>query len=117
MGQTDRLPVSATRRSACRICPVLPLRKVVRSSWGVRPEYLKVVSGDVPGRVPVSLDLIETLGSEALLHATLQGEPFVMKAETQVGLSHLDAVDGFTIEPVLIKVFDKETGAAIGAAP
>ncbi|MGB3556043.1 MAG: sn-glycerol-3-phosphate ABC transporter ATP-binding protein UgpC, partial [Jannaschia sp.] len=84
---------------------------------GVRPEYLKVVSGDVPGRVPVSLDLIETLGSEALLHATLQGEPFVMKAETQVGLSHLDAVDGFTIEPVLIKVFDKETGAAIGAAP
>jgi multiple sugar transport system ATP-binding protein len=77
---------------------------------GIRPEFVKVVAENTPNRVQVDLDLIETLGSEALIHATLSGAPFVIRAET-VGQMHvLDGVSGFTIEPHLIRVFDAKTG-------
>ncbi len=76
---------------------------------GIRPEYAEATSG-AAGAVAIDLDLVETLGSEALLHATLAGEPFVLKVETQAGVRHLDAVDGFTIAPDLLRIFDGKTG-------
>jgi multiple sugar transport system ATP-binding protein len=79
---------------------------------GIRPEYVTpAVTGD-PDQVTLELDLVETLGSEALLHATLAGEPFVIKAETQGNASHLNSVTGFTIDPNMIRVFDAQTGQA-----
>ena len=56
---------------------------------------------------------METLGSEALIHASLQGEPFVIRTDT-VGQMHvLDGIKGFTIEPHLVKVFDATSGEAL----
>ena len=81
---------------------------------GVRPEYVAAVTKDVPDQVTLELDLVETLGSEALLHATLNGEPFVLKAETHGNASYLNNVTGFTIAPEMLKLFDAKTGQALG---
>ena len=80
---------------------------------GIRPEYVGVATGNEAGKVTVELDLVETLGSEALIHAHLLGEPFVIKTETGNDFTKLEAVDGFTIAPEKIKIFDKKTGAAL----
>ncbi|MEJ6391899.1 sn-glycerol-3-phosphate ABC transporter ATP-binding protein UgpC [Gymnodinialimonas sp. 2305UL16-5] len=80
---------------------------------GIRPEFVSVTSGETPGGVPIDLDLIETLGSEALIHARLAGEPFVIRTETLGKMDSLNAVSGFTITPNLIRVFDAKTGAAL----
>lgn len=80
---------------------------------GIRPEYVEPVATDDAKQVRVEMDLVETLGSEALLHATLEGDPFVIKAETLGNLKALDAVTGFTIKPELIKVFDGDTGRVL----
>jgi multiple sugar transport system ATP-binding protein len=80
---------------------------------GIRPEYVAIATGEMPGKVHFTLDLIETLGSEALLHATLADAPFVVKTETLNSIGQLDDVDGFTIAPDLIRVFDGETGQVL----
>jgi multiple sugar transport system ATP-binding protein len=80
---------------------------------GMRPEHLEL--GKVKGMntLPVNLDLVETLGSEALLHAIVSGVPFVTKAETHGSVDHLKDVSSVSISTDLIKVFDKETGRAM----
>jgi multiple sugar transport system ATP-binding protein len=80
---------------------------------GIRPEFVAVADDDTPGRVRVDLDLVETLGSEALIHTTLAGEPFVIRTDTLGQMKVLQGVSGFTIAPELIRVFDSETGAAL----
>ena len=80
---------------------------------GIRPEFVTVAGEGTPGRVSVEVDLVETLGSEALIHAALQGEPFVIRTETLGHLGMLDGISGFTIEPNLIRVFDAESGMAL----
>ena len=77
---------------------------------GIRPEYTRPEI-DNP-MVRIELELVETLGSEALLHATLAGDPFVIKAETQGNATHLNAVTGFNVAPDMIRVFDAKTGKA-----
>ena len=81
---------------------------------GIRPEFVAVANQDDPNLINLDVDLVETLGSEALIHASLQGEPFVIRTDT-VGQMHvLDGIRGFTIEPHLVKVFDGQVrrGAA-----
>jgi len=80
---------------------------------GIRPEFAAVATGDVTDQIKIDMDLIETLGSEALLHATLDGDPFVIRTDTLGKLGVLDSVTGFTVAPELIKVFDGQTGAAL----
>jgi ABC-type sugar transport system ATPase subunit len=80
---------------------------------GVRPEYADVVTAPETGSISCELDQIETLGSEALLHMTLGGEPFVIRTETLGNMAKLDAVSGFTVQPDVIKVFDAHTGVAL----
>ncbi|WP_375599650.1 ABC transporter ATP-binding protein [Devosia sp. Naph2] len=80
---------------------------------GIRPEYVTVVRDDGPGAILIAPDLIETLGSEALIHATLDGAPFVIRADTLGQLDVIENVTGFTIAPHLIRVFDAETGEAL----
>ncbi|NJM81387.1 MAG: sn-glycerol-3-phosphate ABC transporter ATP-binding protein UgpC [Tabrizicola sp.] len=77
---------------------------------GIRPEYARPVHGPAEGAVRITPELVETLGSEALIHAAIGATPFVIKTETHMGLTHLENVDGFTIAPDMIKLFDKETG-------
>lgn len=80
---------------------------------GIRPEYSKIVTGPAEGAVMGDLDLVETLGSEALLHLSVGGEPFVIRTETLGNIDKLDTVKGFTAPQELIKVFDAQTGLAL----
>jgi multiple sugar transport system ATP-binding protein len=80
---------------------------------GIRPEFAGVASEGTPNRVGIEVDLIETLGSEALIHGVLSGKPFVMRTETVGRMEAINAVSGFTIAPHLIRVFDAETGEAL----
>ncbi len=80
---------------------------------GIRPEFVTVATADTVGQVKVEVDLIETLGSEALIHASLAGDPFVIRTETVGQMAILDGISGFTIEPHLIRVFDAQTGQAL----
>jgi len=66
-----------------------------------------------PGSVSCELELMETLGSEALLHMSLGDAPFVIRTETLGAMDKLSAVTGFTAQPDLIKVFDADTGMAL----
>jgi multiple sugar transport system ATP-binding protein len=86
-------------------------RKVV---IGMRPEHLTLVKTKGSSLLSVELDLVETLGSEALLHTHVSGVPFVIKAETNGTVEHLHQVSEVSISSDLIKVFDKETGLAYG---
>ncbi|MGB5556851.1 MAG: sn-glycerol-3-phosphate ABC transporter ATP-binding protein UgpC [Paracoccaceae bacterium] len=85
-------------------------RKVI---VGIRPEYAQIVTEPTAGSVTCELDLVETLGSEALLHTHVGDEPFVIRTETLGNMAVLDAVTGFTARPDLIKVFDADTGVAL----
>ncbi len=80
---------------------------------GIRPEFVTIAGEGIAGRVRLEVDLVETLGSEALIHAQLQGEPFVIRTETVGQMDRLEGVSGFTIQPHLIRVFDGTTGQAL----
>ncbi|RUS59537.1 sn-glycerol-3-phosphate ABC transporter ATP-binding protein UgpC [Pseudorhodobacter sp. E13] len=80
---------------------------------GVRPEYAQIVTEKQDGAIMGELDLVETLGSEALLHMSVGGAPFVIRTETLGNINKLEAVKGFTAAPELIKVFDAKTGMAL----
>ena len=80
---------------------------------GIRPEHLSLTDGEGFSAIPISLDLVETLGSEALLHATIADEPLIMKTETNGDIDHLQNVSQIYAPASLVKLFDAETGLAI----
>jgi len=84
-------------------------RKVI---LGIRPEHIMIEADADTSSISVELDLIETLGSEALLHTQVEGKPFVVKTETHGDIAHLDNVNAFHFKPGMIKVFDFDTGDA-----
>ncbi len=98
--------------------PIAPLRDLQDAVGrevivGIRPEYSEIVTEPHEGALLGDLDLVETLGSEALLHLSIGGEPFVIRTETLGNIDKLDDVKGFTVPPELIKVFDAHTGLAL----
>lgn len=86
-------------------------RKIV---VGLRPEHVSISPVENGSTLPVQLDLIETLGSEALLHTHVAGKPFVVKAETNGEVMKLEDVDSLFVSPSQIKVFDAQSGMAFG---
>ncbi|TCS41101.1 ABC transporter ATP-binding protein [Reinekea marinisedimentorum] len=86
-------------------------RKVV---VGVRPEHVFIEPTEDSSPIKVELDLIETLGSEALLHTHVGDTPFVVKAETHGDIDHLSSIDTIYIPTRRVKVFDGETQMAYG---
>ncbi|MBM7069183.1 ABC transporter ATP-binding protein [Actibacterium sp. 188UL27-1] len=109
-------PVASFGGQKLPLAPLPDLKSRVGAEvvLGIRPEYVTAVTADTADQVNIDMDLIETLGSEALLHASLADEPFVIKAETIGNVRSLETVTGFTIQPDLIRVFDGETGLALG---
>ncbi|MFD1881384.1 ABC transporter ATP-binding protein [Paracoccus pacificus] len=98
--------------------PLAPLAALRNASGrevilGIRPEFVTLAAKDVPGRVPVTPDLVETLGSEALVHTTLAGVPFVIRSDTIGRMGAIEGATGFTVAPELIRVFDVDTGTAL----
>ena len=97
------------QRIQLQAIPVLANSVGKKVILGIRPEFASVANQSDPNLIRLDVDLVETLGSEALIHASLQGDPFVIRTNT-VGQMHvLDGISGFTIEPHLVKVFDVET--------
>ena len=82
---------------------------------GFRPEHISLEAGPDTTRLPISLDLVEPLGSEALLHGSFGETPIVLKVDTQGDVAHLSGVNEVHVSSSLIHLFDVETGFAIGA--
>ncbi|WP_420862027.1 ABC transporter ATP-binding protein [Algirhabdus cladophorae] len=80
---------------------------------GIRPEHVTLSAGEATSPLPVSLDLVEPLGSEALLHARFGGAEVVFKAETNGDIGHLSGVEHVHVPASLVKIFDAETGRAM----
>jgi multiple sugar transport system ATP-binding protein len=81
---------------------------------GIRPEHVLLEPEGDCSAVSVELDLVETLGSEALLHTHIGGTPFVVKVETKGDISHLDDVTTLYFQTNRMKVFDGESELAYG---
>ncbi len=80
---------------------------------GIRPEHVTLAEGPQTTAMPISLDLVEPLGSEALLHARFGEATLVFKAETQGDIEHLSGVTQVHVPGDLVKLFDAETGRAL----
>ena len=80
---------------------------------GVRPEHLTLDNTGNTSPIPISLDLVEPLGSEALLHASIGENQLIVKAETHGDIEHLNSVTQVFAPPHLVSIFDAETGTAL----
>ena len=80
---------------------------------GVRPEFATIETEPAPGRLQVDVDLVETLGSEALVHATLAGVPIVVRTETIGRTLDVDDKAYLSVPPHLIRVFERDSGQAL----
>ncbi len=82
---------------------------------GIRPEDTAVERNGAANAAGIKcdLDLVEPLGSEALVHVSVADHPVVLKTETRGAISHLSDVQEFFVQPDHIKVFDQKTGLAL----
>jgi multiple sugar transport system ATP-binding protein len=80
---------------------------------GIRPEHVTLGAGANTSPLPVALDLVEPLGSEALLHARFADSEMVFKADTNGDIDHLSGVSEVHVPADLVKLFDAETGQAL----
>ena len=80
---------------------------------GIRPEHVSLRSGEQTSPLPIELDLVEPLGSEALLHARFGENDMVFKADTEGDIAHLSSVAEVHVPAHLVKIFDAETGRSL----
>jgi len=80
---------------------------------GIRPEHLSLNANNESSAISISLDLVETLGSEALLHASLGEQTMIIKAETNGNIDHLSGISTVYAPTSLVKVFDADSGAVL----
>ncbi|MCR8722855.1 sn-glycerol-3-phosphate import ATP-binding protein UgpC [Frigidibacter sp. ROC022] len=81
-----------------------------RITLGIRPEDLRPAAADEDGAFEMPVAYIEELGSQRLVHGSIEGEDVVcaVPAERPVGESlHL------TADPALLHVFDAQSGARL----
>lgn len=84
---------------------------------GIRPEHVSLTPSARTSPVSIKLDLVEPLGSEALLHAEVEQGPFIIKTAIHGEVTHLSGLSEVHIPADLVKVFDAETGRVLGATP
>jgi multiple sugar transport system ATP-binding protein len=80
---------------------------------GIRPEYVDIEPTDNSSPIRVAIDLVETLGSEALLHCKIQSNAFVVKVDTHGRIDHLENLDTLYFRQDAITVFNKSSRQAI----
>lgn len=80
---------------------------------GIRPEDVLLEAAGGEPSVPLEVNLIEPLGSEALIHASVGGEPFVIKTPTHGDIAHLNDIRQFHVNVDRVKVFDEKSGSAL----
>jgi multiple sugar transport system ATP-binding protein len=80
---------------------------------GIRPEHVELTANSQTSVLPIELDLVEPLGSEALLHAHFNESEMVFKADTNGDIEHLSNVKEVHVPASLVKLFDAQTGRAL----
>ncbi|ASJ74042.1 ABC transporter ATP-binding protein [Granulosicoccus antarcticus] len=80
---------------------------------GIRPEDVLLEANESLPTVPLEINLIEPLGSEALIHAVVADEPFVIKTDTHGDIDHLNHITQFYVNVDRVKVFDEKSGLAL----
>ncbi|HCH33256.1 MAG TPA: ABC transporter [Oceanospirillaceae bacterium] len=80
---------------------------------GIRPEYVQLEASENCAELPIELDLVEPLGSEALLHAHYQGQPMVFKVDTENTIDHLKRLTKLYVPAEFVNLFDAESGQAL----
>ena len=80
---------------------------------GIRPEHVSLEPSDTSTVLPVELDLVEPLGSEALLHARRDDQNLVFKATTGSTIEHLSGVNAVHVPAAMVKIFDADNGRAL----
>jgi len=80
---------------------------------GIRPEHVTLQKAGASTPLPISLELVEPLGSEALLHAVNNDRQLVFKAETNGTIEHLSSVKEVHVPSGMVKLFDAHTGEAL----
>lgn len=80
---------------------------------GIRPEHVMLSADSKSSALPIKLDLVEPLGSEALLHAHHGEDSLVFKADTEGEIAHLSGVEAVHVPSHLVKLFDAQTGHAL----
>jgi multiple sugar transport system ATP-binding protein len=76
---------------------------------GVRPEDLHVVAGTMPGTLTGTIELIESVGSEAFIHANSGGWKLIARA-SPYNLPAVGATITLQPAPDRIHFFDAQTG-------
>lgn len=80
---------------------------------GIRPEHVTMSDQGGSTALPINLDLVEPLGSEALLHARHGDDEMVFKADTNGDIAHLSGAREVHVPAHLVKLFDAATGRAL----
>ena len=80
---------------------------------GIRPEHVTLTKEKGSTTLPITLELVEPLGSEALLHAQYAANELVFKTETQGSIEHLSGIKEVFVPASMVKLFDADTGEAI----
>jgi len=80
---------------------------------GIRPEHVTKTDEGNSSPLPIELDLVEPLGSEALLHGRFGDTEMVFKADTNGDIEHLSHVKEVHVPADLVKIFDAQTGRAL----
>ena len=84
-----------------------------RLTLGVRPEHLEIGPSGLPGGLELSVELVEPLGSETVVHGrTSAGEAVIMRLSGAVEVQdRLSAI----LSAAHLHVFDRDTGARLGS--
>ena len=80
---------------------------------GIRPEGLNVLADGRPETLDVTVDLVEPLGAEALLHTRIADHAFIAKAETLSATHDLASVRRMAVDIERMHVFDATTGRTL----
>ncbi len=80
---------------------------------GIRPEHISLSNNEGTSAMSISLNLVETLGSEALLHAKFGEQDMIVKAETNGQIDHLSEISTVYAPTDLVKVFDAKSGLVL----
>jgi multiple sugar transport system ATP-binding protein len=103
-------PAGAEVRFGDVAIPVdMPFRQPAEVVLGVRPEHLRPVEGDGPGRIPFRVEMIELTGAESHLYGQLAGAPGVVAVPGRVQVRERQVVM-LSVEAGNLHLFEKAAG-------
>lgn len=95
--------------------PAMNLFPVEGETWGIRPEHMTVVEGEVPAghrELRGTVDIVEELGSESFVYTNWEGHRLVARLGEGTAPAPGDAIR-FAFDPADAHHFDPESGNRI----